>query len=223
MKKSHVKQRSHSPLRCLHLVQRQRPLGRIAVHISYSFHFTLLTSMCLIWFHNDISSPSLEPTKSPTGSPSSSPTVHPFRGYEWVGSGPGGECEDSNGELYSWVEFTNTVSDIGSAENCAHRCEELVTAEQVGIGYWANIYCRCYFDGDAPEDSAGADGFTQNPGRGPVAGRTSAENGENWHCYRRIVSTFVPTWSLLFEVFVSLECWHCGSNIKANIVTFFCK
>ena len=90
--------------------------------------------MCLIWFHNDISSPSLEPTKSPTGSPSSSPTVHPFRGYEWVGSGPGGECEDSNGELYSWVEFTNTVSDIGSAEDCAHRCEELVTAEQEGIG-----------------------------------------------------------------------------------------
>ena len=105
-------------------------------------------------------------------SPSSSPTVHPFRGYQEVGSGQGGECVASSGELYSRVDFTG----VESVENCAERCEQLDTTDQVGIGYEeSDSVCRCYFDGEAPKDVLGGTG-QGNPGTGPVAGRAAAEN-----------------------------------------------
>ena len=96
-----------------------------------------------------------------------------------------GECADLNGDVFSWAQFTNTAYSIPNVEKCAHTCEELDTTGQVGIGFWDNILCRCYFDGNAPAEPHEAASFGQHVGSGPIGGVSA---GDHWHCYRRIVS-----------------------------------
>lgn len=141
----------------------------------------LLTSVSSLLALNS-SPPSTKPSSSPSTKPTSTPSVHPFRGYEWVGQG---ECADLNGDVFSWAQFTNTAYSIPNVEKCAHMCEALDTTGQVGIGYWDNILCRCYFDGNAPAESHEAASFGQHVGSGPIGGVSA---GDHWHCYRRIVS-----------------------------------
>ena len=120
-----------------------------------------------------------QPTANPSPFPSSSPTVHPFTGYEGVGS-DNGECTDANGLLYSYVQY----SGVATPENCANRCSELGLSNQVGLGWSTADICHCYFVGDDTTVDV-AEQTSQNSGSGPIAG---VDNAEGWQCYRLAVS-----------------------------------
>lgn len=121
-----------------------------------------------------------QPTANPSPFPSSSPTVHPFSGYEGVGSD--GECTDANSVLYSYVEY----SGVAAPNTCASRCSELGLSNQVGLGSSLADICRCYFDGSAPTVAVAA--TSQNSGSGPIAG---VNDSSGWQCYRLVVSVLI--------------------------------
>ena len=120
-----------------------------------------------------------QPTGSPTPFPSSSPTVHPFSGYEAVGSD--GECADANGLPYSYVQY----SDVATPETCATKCNDLGTSNQVGLGSSTTDICRCYFEKGTVPDVNAAEETSQNNGSGPIAG---VNDSTGWQCYRLVVS-----------------------------------
>ena len=124
-----------------------------------------------------------QPTANPSPFPSSSPTVHPFTGYEGVGSDDDGECTDVNGLLYSYVQY----SSIATPENCATMCSDLGLSNQVGLGWSTAEICHCYFVGDAPTVDV-AEQTSQNSGSGPIAG---VNNSADWQCYRLVVSVLI--------------------------------
>ncbi|EJK49749.1 hypothetical protein THAOC_31341, partial [Thalassiosira oceanica] len=127
------------------------------------------------------------PTSNPSPFPSSPPTVHPFTGYEGVGSG-NGECTDANGSLYSYVQYTS----VATPGNCATKCSDLGLSNQVGLGSSTADICHCYFDGTAPTVGV-ADQTSQNNGSGPIAG---VNNSTGWQCYRLVTYVKSQHWAI---------------------------
>ena len=143
-------------------------------------------------------SPSTSPSAKPvTGSPSTSPstetTGHPFTGNKRVGGTNAGECADKDGFLFSCAEFDQ----ISSPKACAWECSGLATSAQVGFGFKSDT-CRCYFDGDAPDDEGKTFKSSESGGIGQVAGVNNA-SGENWQCYEPFVSREFQALDMFFE------------------------